>query len=170
MFDDFVKALESAQTLPEASDNASPIPDLLQGNVVNNLVRTVTSSDSDKIPGTSEYNLNFHCARLTIGKIQVDFQQGQAIYEDIDDSERLKEIMDKSLSGAAIVSKKIETFLKDGTIVIWLEWLERNAKPIVPKKERDYMMTDELLTPEHSSVINDGTAEQTDAYGNDYDE
>jgi hypothetical protein len=143
---DFMKAVEAAQQLPEAPDSNSPIPDLLRGTNFEQTIRTIAPGTENKITGATEYNFNYQCARLQIGKELAGFVDGQAQFNDIDESNRLQEIMNKSLSGEAIISKKTETFLKDGTVVIWLEWLEPKEPP--PKKDRGYLTTAELFAPE----------------------
>lgn len=146
---DFIKALQEAQQLPEAPDNQSPIPDLLKGTDFTQAVRTVTPGTPGKVDNATVYDFEYKCARLQIGKEISGFVDGQAEFNDIDESDRLKEIMDMSLSGEAVISKKTETFLKDGTVVIWIEWLE--PKTTLPKENRGYLTTPELLAPELSS-------------------
>lgn len=150
---DFQKALEESQKLPELSDNQSPIPDLLKGGDIESLIRAIAPGTEGKVPGAIEYSYTYKCARLQIGKVMSGFENGAPIFDDIDESERLKEIMDMSLAGEAVISKKTETFLKDGTVVIWIEWLE--PKSPLPKKDRGYLTMDEILKPEHSADDDD---------------
>lgn len=144
--DDFVKALQFSQQMPDLADNGQTVPDLLKGGQVDPLIRTVSPGTPGKVPNATEYAFEYKCARLTIGKEQTGFVDGQALYDDVDESSRLKEIMDMSLAGEVVISKKTETFLKDGTIVVWVEWLE--PKTLAAKENRPYLTTDELLTPE----------------------
>jgi hypothetical protein len=74
--------------------------------------------------------------------------------------------MDKSLSGKAVIHKKIETFLKDGSVVIWVEWMEVDPNKRKPKKDRSYLSSDELLTPVHSSELEN----DNDDFSNNDDE
>jgi hypothetical protein len=148
---DFMKALEEAQKLPDLTDNESPIPDLLKGADFDKAVRTVAPGTPGKVTGAAEFSFTYKCARLQIGKELVGFVDGQAQFDDIDESERLKEIMDMSLSGEAIISKKTETFLKDGTVIIWLEWLEPKAP--AAKKDREFLTIPELLSPNRKSDL-----------------
>jgi hypothetical protein len=146
---DFLKSIENAHKLPE--DGSSPIPDVFSNPQFHErLVDKVPAGTEDAIAGATRYNFEFRCARLVIGKEQVDFANGQAIYESSDDSERLSEIMNDSLLGRAIINKRLETFLKDGTIVLWLEWLVPIIPPIGAKKG-DVLTTEELLSPEPRS-------------------
>jgi hypothetical protein len=144
--DDFIKALQQSQTLPDLPSNEAAIPDPFKGSNVEALVKAVTAGTAGKIPGAAEYAFEYKCARLTIGKEMSGFIDGQATFDDIDESQRLKEIMDMSLSGETVITKKTETFLKDGTVVLWIEWLEPKAAP--PKKDREYLTVSELLVPE----------------------
>jgi len=156
---DFMQALEQAQKLPDLSENESPIPDLLRGADLDKAVRTIAPGTNGKVTGATEYSFEYRCARLQIGKELSGFENGQATFEEINESDRLKEIMDMSLAGEAVISKKTETFLKDGTVVIWLEWLE--PKTPVAKKDRGFMTTAELLAPEK-------LPDDTDESGNDF--
>ena len=148
---DFMKALEEAQKLPDLTDNESPIPDLLRGADLDKAVRTVAPGTPGKVTGAAEFSFNYRCARLQIGKELSGFVDGQAQFDEIDESERLKEIMDMSLSGEAVISKKTETFLKDGTVVVWLEWLEPKAP--VAKKDREFLTFPELVSPNRKSDL-----------------
>lgn len=157
---DFMQALEQAQKLPDLSENESPIPDLLRGVDLEKAVRTIAPGTQGKVTGATEYSFEYRCARLQIGKELIGFENGQAQFSDIDESDRLKEIMDMSLSGEAVVTKKTETFLKDGTVIIWLEWLE--PKTPVAKKDRGFMTTAELLAPEMPSDDTDKPDDESD--------
>lgn len=144
--DDFIKALQSSQTLPDLPGNEPSIPDPFKSENLDALVKSVAAGTAGKIPGAAEFAFEYKCARLTIGKEMSGWADGQASFEDVDESTRLKEIMDMSLSGETVITKKTETFLKDGTVVIWVEWLEPKAPP--PKKDRDFLTVSELHTPE----------------------
>lgn len=163
--DDFIKALQNSQTLPELPGNEPAVPDPFKGINVETLVKSVASGAEGKIPGASEYAFEYRCARLSIGKEMTGFVDGQATFDEIDESDRLKEIMDKSLAGESVITKKTETFLKDGTIVVWLEWLE--PKKPQPKKDRDYLTTSELHSPE---LEPEDSEDITDPYPDDEDD
>lgn len=162
MSDDFTKAIADSQQMPELPEEfANQVPDLLSGAQRNPLYETIPQDAQGKVPGAKQYNFTYRCARLIIGKVEVGFDKGTAEYEDQDDSDRLKEIMDMQLSGEAIISKKTETFLKDGTVVIWLEWME--PKKIPPKKDRNYLTTEELMSPESPEDSSSDDSEDTTA-------
>lgn len=147
MADDFSKALRAAQEMPELPEElARMIPDLLAGDAgQQNLLRRIGANEPGKVPGAKEFNFEFQCARLVIGYRIADYQNGFPITEEHDDSDKLKEIMDKSLKGEAVIHKRESTFLKDGSVVVWLEWMEMRAIP--PKENRDYLTMSELLDP-----------------------
>lgn len=142
--DDFIKALQFAQTLPEVAGNEKAVPDLLRGPEFENLVKSVTPGTPGKVANATEYSFEYQSARLTIGKEMTGIENGMMVFEDVDESERLKDIMDRSLSGEVVIVKKTETFLKDGTVVIWLEWMQ--PKP-GSKKDQTFLTTHDLLSP-----------------------
>jgi len=147
MADDFAKALRSAQEMPELPEElARLVPDLLAGDAGQQaLIRRIGANEAGKVPGGKEYGFEFQCARLTIGYRVVDYQNGFPVTEEYDESDRLKEIMDKSLRGEAVIHKRETSFLKDGTVIVWLEWME--LKTPTPKENRDYLTMGELLDP-----------------------
>jgi len=145
---DFFKSIENAHKIPEIPSSDNPIPDIFASPELRKLVDAVPHGTEDAIPGIAKYDFTFHSARLVMGREQTDYQNGQAIYEEKDDALRLKEIMDMSLCGKAIINKRLESFLKDGTVVIWIEWLEPSPRmPLTDKKEQG-LTTEELLSPE----------------------
>jgi len=146
--DDFLRTLVSSQELPELpEDVAARFPDLLAGDEgQQRLVNRILPGTPGQIEGAKEYSFTFHSERLIIGKISEGYDQGREVFTEVDNSEKLKEIMDMHLQGQALIHNKKETFLKDGTVVIWLEWLA--AKKETPKTERGFLTTEELLSPE----------------------
>lgn len=149
--DDFVKTLISSQTpvqLP--SEVLEQFPDFLSGVTPQNpLLSQVPQDDDKRIPGAKEYGFTFHSERLVIGKVSEGYDQGKEIFTDVDDSAKLKEIMDMHLQGKALIHNKKETFLKDGTVVIWIEWLE--TKKEIPATARNFLSEEELLSPDRIS-------------------
>jgi hypothetical protein len=167
--DEFIKALINAQEMPEMpSDVAARIPDLLGGDSGQQaLIRRIATDDSRGIPGAKQLDFTFQCARLRVGMEQTGFSNGQAEMTDIDESVRLKEIMDMSLRGEAIINKRETTFLKDGTVVIWVEWMEQKKR--VPRKDREYLTEDELLSPAPSRAVDEDDDDEDDAEPSDPD-
>ncbi len=163
MSEDFIKALWESQDLPDLPESvAKQIPDLLAGEAgQQRLVRKAGLDEANKIPGAKTFEFEFQCARLMIGNQIIDTQNGKDITEEIDDGGRLKEIMDKSLRGESIINKRETTFLKDGTVVVWIEWMEPKKAP--PRSDREYMTMDELLDPEPSKKPSDIEDSGTDS-------
>lgn len=152
----FVKAIEDAQKIPELPEElADQIPDLLAGgqHPAGLGTRVVDDVSPSQIRGMPKYDFEYNCARLTIGPVERGYVQGQAVFEDEDDSERLKEIMDMNLNAEAIIFKKQETFLKSGAVVVWVEWGTRVKPP--PKEGRSYLTEDELRSPGPSEEKSD---------------
>ena len=145
---DFIKAIEAAQSLPDIGDQEQGIPDIFSGfdSTASQLFSKGTSGDEGVIPGALKTNFEYHCARLTVGKELECLENGMPVYKDVDESDALKEIMDNVLAGKFLLLKKQETFLKDGTVVIWVEWSVTKSEP--SKEERGFLTTEELLSPE----------------------
>lgn len=166
MDEDFIKTLISSQELPELPDEVSGrIPDLLAGDEgQQRLVSRILPGAKGQIEGAKEYGFTFHSERLIIGKVSDGYDQGREMFTEVDNSEKLKEIMDMHLQGKALIHNKKETFLKDGTVVIWIEWLE--AKKETPRTERGFLSTEELLSPERinkDASDEDDESDDTDA-------
>ena len=146
---DFSKAVEDAQRLPGIPEDLEHnLPDPFKSAMeAVQLVQRVQEGATDQIPLAAEYAYTYHCKRLTIGQVLRDFHNGQPVYEDVDESDALIEIMNKQLSAKAIIFKKETTFLKDGTVVIWVEWGEPIQRS---KKDSSTLSIEELLSPESS--------------------
>ena len=163
---DFAKAIEDAQRLPETPDDVeNSAPDPFKGMDPITLVSRVMSGDSGQIPNAAEYNYKYHCTRLLIGQIMRGYENGMPIYEDIDEGAELREIMNKSLQAKAIIFKKETTFLKDGSVAIWLEWGEPEMAPKI--KGPQVLSLTELMSPESSNLKSENpedtaTREDTD--------
>jgi hypothetical protein len=143
---DFAKAIESAQKLPETpDDDDGGIPNPFRGEDPLKLVSRVMTRDPDQIPQGVTYDYEFNCARLLIGQILSGSENGMPTFDDVDDSARLTEIMNKSLSAKAVIFKKETTFLKDGTVVVWLEWGEPKLQS---KVKTNVLSMQELMSPE----------------------
>ena len=144
----FAKSIEDAQKMPELPEElAGQVPDLLAGGSAPGIgTRVVDDVKPSQIKGIAQYDFEYNCARLMIGPIESGYAQGQAIYSDQDDTDRLKEIMDMNLRAEAIIFKKETTFLKTGAVIIWIEW--GVVKKPTSKQNRNYFTEDELKSPE----------------------
>jgi len=140
---DFAKALEAAQQLPDLDDvEGGRIPDMFA--TATGVSRT-SASNPNAVAGAATLPFTYNCERLVVGKVTMGYCNGNEEFEEQDDSDRLAAIMNMNLRGEAVISNKTETFLKDGTVVIWLEWL--TPKKQFPSK-RNWLTADELLSPE----------------------
>lgn len=154
---DFAKAIENAQKLPELpEDDDGGIPNPFKGEDPLKLVSRILTHNPDQIPQGVEYDYQYNCARLLIGQILSGSENGMPTFDDVDDSERLTEIMNKSLQAKAVIFKKETTFLKDGTVVIWLEW----GEPKPTKQAKNVLSLQELMSPEPPDKA--GDSEDTD--------
>lgn len=155
---DFANAVQGSQSRPDLPDElAAKMPDLLAGTSGHSLYSTVDDPE-EGIPGATKLNMEFNCARLVIGPTENGRDHsGAFLYEDNDDSDRLKEIMDMCISGKGIRISKSENFLKSGAVVVWIEWME--YKKPVPKKDRAYMTFDEVMSPTPSDEISEDAEE-----------
>lgn len=143
---DFSKAIEAAQDLPEIPEDLEGVlPDPFKASESSDGLIT-RSTEEDGVPNVAKYDYSYQCARFIVGQVQMGFSHGQAEYEDKDDSKELKDIMDQTYNAKAILIKKETTFLKDGTVVIWVEWAE--PKKPEPKKGTDPLSYAELMSPE----------------------
>lgn len=144
----FADAIEQAQKMPELPEElADQVPDLLSGGATEGIgTRVVDDVESSQIKGIAKYEFEYNCARLIIGPVETGYAQGHAVHEDMDDGDRLKEIMDMNLRAEAIIFKKETTFLKSGAVIIWIEW--GTPKKPVSKQNRDYFTVEELRSPE----------------------
>lgn len=145
----FSKAVSEAQEMPPVPDELEKLlPDVFYGNEQSSLGTRVETDTPGKIKGSVQYDLEYFCERLMMGEkeLGVDFDNKQTQVESVDDSARLKQIMDKQLNGEAVIINKSETFLKNGTVVIWVEWAQ--PKDAASKKDRSFLTEEELRSPE----------------------
>ena len=130
---DFLKALEDAQKEPDVEPSRHEIPDIFSGvNAQIDALYSKVTESAEGIPGVLSSNFTYNCARLTIGRVFKGFENGVAMYEDEDDSPELTRIMNMILAGKCLQLKKETTFLKDGAVVIWIEYAVQAEKLPAP--------------------------------------
>mgnify|MGYP001351467815 CR=1 FL=1 len=158
MGSEFAKSIEDAQRLPDRPDDVDGgLPNPFLGTDPMDLVSRVLTRDPDQIPNGVNYDYTYKCARLLIGQVLSGSNNGMPTYDDVDDSDRLTEIMNKTLQAKAVLFKKETSFLKDGTIVIWLEW----GEPQTLKKAASKVLSiAELMSPESPQVGDDSEDEK----------
>ena len=137
MSNPFKKAVEDASQTPRHPDDESG-----DGNIfdwsggVPSAVQQFHQQIDDKIaekqrliPKASKYDLKTHCKRLFIGNVTVGSNpDGFPIYEPRDDSDEYEAIMQEVAEAKALLFENKTTFLKDGSVVIWIVWATRPAK------------------------------------------
>lgn len=156
---DFSKTIENSQRLPELPDDMeADVPSFLKQDPVT--IARRARGEEGTFPGATKYPATYHCERLMIGQVVEAYERGNPVFKDIDESDRLKEIMDLSLQGRALVMKKVENILKDGTVVVWVEWAEH--KPERDKKDRNFLTETELRTPSTAGTDFDDDDEDDD--------
>lgn len=144
---DFAKAIEDSQRLPEIPEGGTDsLPDPFKGMDPLTLISRVMTAEQGQVPNGVQYDYKYHCTRLLIGQILRGYENGMPIYEDIDEGQELRDIMNKSLQAKAIIYKKDVSFLKDGSVAIWIEWAEPDLAPKV--KKPDVLSLTELMSPE----------------------
>jgi len=170
MSNEFAKSIEDAQRLPERPEDVEGgLPNPFLGTDPMDLVSRVLTRDPDQIPNGVNYDYTYKCARLLIGQVLSGSDNGMPSYDDVDDSDKLTEIMNKTLQAKAVLFKKETSFLKDGTVVIWLEWGEPQT---LKKAAGNVLSVAELMSPESPKTGDDSgdtTANQEDdedAYSN----
>jgi hypothetical protein len=145
---DFSKAVEASQNLPPIPEELEKaLPDIFSKGGPGGVGTRIETDEPGKIRGAIQYDFEYHCRRFMIGEkeLGVDFDNRQTQVESVDESEDLTDIMNKNLRGEATIINKSETFLKNGTVVVWLEWAVPKQAP--PKEKRNYLTVEELKAP-----------------------
>lgn len=154
---DFVKALDQAQQLPTAEDRPRSLYDGATAASSDPYVQVPPPRVPGQVPGMPVYHYAYHAKRYVFGK-QLDgiSPEGRKEFTDCNDEAAFVETMELILSGKALQTKRLETFLGDGTMVIWLEWATPKDK--APSGGR--MTYEQLVDPRHPADIAAETAEK----------
>ncbi len=140
----FAKAIENAQKLPAGSETAPRDFFEPDGTPVRHVAQVADSPSA--VPGTAKYNLKYHAQRFYMGRELCEVtEDGAKIYQDRDESENLQDVMNRVLSGEAVLVDRIQQILSDGSVVVFIEW---TTKLVVPQAERNYATKEELLSPQ----------------------
>ena len=151
---DFTKQFNAATLLPEISQ-------LPEGDVFAASKAAVTppfitvNDDPAVIPGVVGYKLDYRCRRFFMGKELEAIDQNTKIFTDRDESAELRDTLDLCLKGRAIIQKRLDTILPDGSIVVWLEWAipvartapDTSADPADARLPADKLLSPERVTP-----------------------
>lgn len=146
---DFAKALENAQKKPEDWTQGVMPPNLFNaGYSAEDFVKEVDSTEEpESIPGAIKYEMEYHCKRLVIGQITTGWSEQGEMKEDQDDSKELVQIMNTILAGKALLLKKLENVLKDGTVIVWIEWGTNSSSGAPTPPNKNALTIDELMRP-----------------------
>ncbi len=140
----FAKAIENAQKLPAGSETAPRDFFEPDGTPVRHVAQVADSPSA--VPGTAKYNLKYHAQRFYMGRELCEVtEDGAKIYQDRDESENFQDVMNRVLSGEAVIVDRIQQILSDGSVVVFIEW---TTKLVVPQAERNYATKEELLSPQ----------------------
>jgi hypothetical protein len=95
-----------------------------------------------------KYPVNYHCQRFVIGQTMTFNAEGKKEYEPTNDDDELTRIMQLRYDGGVAVINRLDTFLQDGTVVVWLEWLTPKESPSKAEARPAHARTvGELLDP-----------------------
>lgn len=157
----FSKAIEDAQKVPAGAPGATPADpfDLFATSVKPEIPDTLvdTSPAPGTIPGSPRIQLDYYARRFFIGRELVAIDENQKIYEPVDETPELKEVMDLCLQGKAMILKRLESIGQSGSVCIWMEWGVYKTPTATTPAERGYMMLSELKSPHVHTPEFEGT-------------
>lgn len=144
---DFLKALENAQARPPGLDGVSFDPFSAQPDVP---PLVAPAEGPAAFPEATKWDMVYNCQRFYIGReLQAVLEGGAKDFAERDESGEYRKVMQRVVSGEAIIIQRTQSVLVDGSVVLWLEWAERQAKaPQPPRETREHLTMDELLSPE----------------------
>lgn len=139
---DFAKIIDTAQKAPDGT--YKPFDPFAAATAEPALVSEVKTPE--QLPGSVKLNMVFRSQRFFIGR-ELEAIDGQMkIFRDRDETAELEAVMNKVFAGEAMIVNRKETFLQDGSVVIWLEWGEKPEKMI--REARAHLTEAELRSPE----------------------
>lgn len=85
--------------------------------------------------GMKKYPVEYHARRFVIGNVVGVDSEGKKTLDDAGDTDRaeLEAIIQARYTGEVIIDRREQTFLQDGTVIVWLEWLTPKAPPAVER-------------------------------------
>lgn len=124
-------ALDIARKLPLGSD---PAVDAFSAEKAR-LTGIDPSIQDSPFKGLPRYPIEYHSRRFVIGNEQGINGDGKKTLDPADekDHEDFTRIMQGKYTGETIVEKYEHTFLQDGTVVVWLEWLTQKDAPAIQR-------------------------------------
>lgn len=143
---DFAKLLNTAMQRP---DGATAPGDLFDtANAVELPVEDI-ADDPRVIPGIVKYPFEYRCRRFFMGKQLEAIDENTKIFNDVDESGELREILEDCIQGRGVIFKKVDSVLSDGSVVVWLEWGVMPARKPKSKPTGDQatLTEEELMSP-----------------------
>jgi len=133
------------------------------GSTSADLYAAAAAALAGKAPGApspfkdvASYPVEYHCQRFIMGNT-MDFDgEGRKVSTPTDDEAKLAEIMQMKWEGKALISNRLDTFLQDGTVVVWLEWLtpkEAKAEPRPPHARTVGELLDPRVPPASEGAV-----------------
>lgn len=139
-------------TAAEAITDALKVPAGADASVdlYSDAVARLTGRDPGEQPtpftSVPRYPVEYHCQRFVMGNTLGFDDSGKKTFEPSDDDAHLSRIMQLKWEGKAVIVNRLDTFLQDGTVVVWLEWV--TPKEIKAEPRPDTARTiGELLDP-----------------------
>lgn len=141
---DFAKLLNTAMQRP---DGATAPGDLFDtANAVELPVEDI-ADDPRVIPGIVKYPFEYRCRRFFMGKQLEAIDENTKIFNDVDESGELREILEDCIQGRGVIFKKVDSVLSDGSVVVWLEWGVMPARKPKPTGDQATLTEEELMSP-----------------------
>lgn len=78
-----------------------------------------------------DFPFEYHCKRFVMGFIREESDEGEKLSIPTSDDDELRKVMQLQWDKKGFIYKRLETFLQDGTVVIWVEWgVPKAATPL----------------------------------------
>lgn len=143
---DFAKLINTAMQRP---DGAAAPGDLFDTASAVELPVEDAVDDPRVIPGILKYPFEYRCRRFFMGKQLEAIDENTKIFNDVDESGDLREILEDCIQGRGVIFKKVDSVLSDGSVVVWLEWGVMPARKPRPKatEAQATLSEEELMSP-----------------------
>lgn len=139
-------AFDAAQKLPTGSDPAADLFAVAKAKITG-ITPEMQDSPFKALP---KWPVDFHCRRFVIGnEMSINPDTGKKSFDSVGDEDRddYAVIMQGRYTGNTIIEKHLETFLQDGTVVVWLEWLTPKEQTAPAPRPAHARTASELLDP-----------------------
>lgn len=148
----FTKAIEDAQRVPSTTPTAAQDPfDLFSSEAAKAAATPLVETESKEgtFDGVVRVKAVYKARRFFIGRELTAIDENVKIFEPIDETPELAQVMQLVMAGKAVIWKRIESVTATGNVVIWMEWGEypEKAGDGQTPEERGYMTLAELRNP-----------------------